>query len=110
MSSEPHDDARFMPRAMAPAREGDRKPGANPIGCVILLDGEIVGEEFNEVDSCHDPNRARRDRRDAAGGRDAAAIRFPRRDALLDVAALRDVHDGLDLAKIGRIVYGAERH
>jgi pyrimidine deaminase RibD-like protein len=43
-------DARFMRRAIALAREGDRRPGANPIGCVIVLDGEIVGEGYNEVD------------------------------------------------------------
>ena len=44
-----------MRRAMALAREGDRKPGANPIGCVIVLDGAIIGEGYNEVDICHDP-------------------------------------------------------
>jgi tRNA(Arg) A34 adenosine deaminase TadA len=47
MSSEPHDDARFMRRAIVIAR----KLGANPIGCVIVLDGEIVGEGHNEVDN-----------------------------------------------------------
>lgn len=51
MSSEPHDDARFMRRAIVIAR----KLGANPIGCVIVLDGEIVGEGHNEVDIRHDP-------------------------------------------------------
>ena len=32
-----------------------RKPGASPIGCVIGLDGAIVGEGHNEVDIRHDP-------------------------------------------------------
>lgn len=33
---------------------GQRNPGS-PIGCVIVLDGRIVGEGHNEVDACHDP-------------------------------------------------------
>jgi tRNA(adenine34) deaminase len=44
MASDPRGDTGFMRRAMALAREGDRKPGANPIGCVIVLDGAIIGE------------------------------------------------------------------
>jgi hypothetical protein len=42
MPSDPPDDARFMRRAIALAREGDRKPGANPIGCVIVLNDEAA--------------------------------------------------------------------
>ena len=45
MASDPPGDIGFMRRAMALAREGDRKPGANPIGCVIVLDGSIIGED-----------------------------------------------------------------
>ena len=44
-----------MRRAIALALEGGRQPEANPIGCVIVLDGEIVGEGYNEVDIRHDP-------------------------------------------------------
>jgi tRNA(adenine34) deaminase len=49
------DDAAFMRRAIALARAGDRRPGANPIGCVIVLDGAVVGEGHNEVDLRLDP-------------------------------------------------------
>lgn len=41
MASDPPSDTGFMRRAMALAREGDRRPGANPIGCVIVLDGAM---------------------------------------------------------------------
>ncbi len=44
-----------MKRAIQRANEGGRKPGGSPIGCVIVLDGEIVAESHNEVGIQHDP-------------------------------------------------------
>ena len=44
-------DADYIRRAIA---LGQQNPGS-PIGCVIVLDGNIVGEAHNEVDSGHDP-------------------------------------------------------
>jgi hypothetical protein len=32
-----------MERAIALARQGAAKPGMNPIGCVIVRDGQIIG-------------------------------------------------------------------
>ncbi len=49
------DDLRFMAHALDLARAGKTKDGASPIGCVIVLDGEIVGEGHNEVGIRHDP-------------------------------------------------------
>jgi tRNA(adenine34) deaminase len=49
------DDARFMRRAIAIAREAGQAEGAVPIGCVIVRDGEIVGEGANEVAEQSDP-------------------------------------------------------
>jgi tRNA(adenine34) deaminase len=45
------DEDQVMRRAIALGREN---PGS-PIGCVIVLDGKIVGEAHNEVDARHDP-------------------------------------------------------
>jgi tRNA(adenine34) deaminase len=37
--------------AIALAREGEGEPpGKNPIGCVIVRDGQVIGEACNEVD------------------------------------------------------------
>ncbi len=44
-----------MREAIAIAREGATKPGASPIGCVIVLDDRIVGRGHNEVGIRHDP-------------------------------------------------------
>lgn len=50
------DDERFMRRALALAELGRTRPGASPIGCVIVLHGIVVGEGHNEVGIRHDPS------------------------------------------------------
>ena len=47
-------DKRWMNRAIALAREGKAVPGKSPIGCVIVRDGQMIGEACNEVDLQHD--------------------------------------------------------
>lgn len=43
-----------MNRAIALAREGKATLGKGPIGCVIVRDGQMIGEACNEVDLRHD--------------------------------------------------------
>lgn len=50
------DDKRFMHRALDLARTGRDTPGAGPIGCVIVFDGQVIGEGHNEVGIRHDPS------------------------------------------------------
>ena len=104
------DDARFMRRAIALAREGDLAPGGNPLGCVIVMDGAIVGEAHNEVDAIPDPTAH------------AEMVAIRRAAKALNVKELRGATLYSTLqpcgmcsmasiwAKVGRIVYGAERH
>jgi len=47
-------DIHWMKRAIAVAREGQAELGKNPIGCVIVRDGQAIGEACNEVDLRHD--------------------------------------------------------
>jgi tRNA(adenine34) deaminase len=47
-------DADWMRQALANAREAAVAPGKNPIGCVIVQNGRIIGEACNEVDLRHD--------------------------------------------------------
>ena len=49
------DDLRWMRHALALARRGEIRQGANPIGCVIVRDGALLAEGYNEVDLRHDP-------------------------------------------------------
>ncbi|MEO8648217.1 MAG: nucleoside deaminase [Acidobacteriota bacterium] len=48
-------DKRFMTRAIELAREGVKANRGGPFGCVIVKDGQIVGEGSNKVTSANDP-------------------------------------------------------
>lgn len=53
MSSATHE--KFMRRAIELARKGVDENRGGPFGCVIVKEGEIVGEGFNQVTSTNDP-------------------------------------------------------
>ena len=103
-------DEDFMRRAISLAREGERKPGSNEIGCVITLNGEIVGEGHNEVDRRCDPTahaevvamRRACERLGAHELRGATLYSTLQPCGMCSMASI--------WAKLGRIVYGAERH
>ncbi len=102
-------DEDFMQRAVALALEGQRLPGGAEIGCVIVLHGEIIGEGHNEVEHRHDPTAH------------AEIVAIRRAGQRLATHELRGATLYATLqpcgmcsmasiwAKIGRIVYGAER-
>jgi tRNA(adenine34) deaminase len=48
------EDSKWMRRAVALARQGNAEAGKNGIGCVIVLDGQLIGEGCNEVELRHD--------------------------------------------------------
>jgi len=48
-------DEKFMRRAVQLARTGVDAGAGGPFGAVVVLDGEIVGEGFNQVTSTNDP-------------------------------------------------------
>jgi tRNA(adenine34) deaminase len=103
-------DEQFMRRAIALAKQGDRRPGGSPIGCVIVLDGRIIGEGHNQTEMDHDPT---------AHGEVVAMRRAGQtlQSWELRGATLYSTLQPCGMcsmasiwAKITRIVYGAERH
>ncbi len=48
-------EKRFLERAIELSRQGMQKGNGGPFGCVIVKDGEIVGEGCNEVLVANDP-------------------------------------------------------
>jgi len=102
-------DEHFMRRAVALAEQGDRDPGGSPIGCVIVRDGEIIGEAYNLTVADHDPTAH------------AEIVAMRRAGARLGNWELRGATLYTTLqpcgmctmasiwAKIGRIAYGAGR-
>jgi tRNA(adenine34) deaminase len=103
------DDTTWMRRAIALARDGESREGTNPIGCVIVRDGEVIGEGCNEVGLRHDPTAH------------AEIVSMRRAGEALRREELRGAVLYTTLqpcgmctmasiwAKIGRIVYGAGR-
>ena len=61
-------DEQLMRFALNRAREAWQR-GEVPVGAIVLLDGEIAGEGFNQPIATARPDRARRDRGDAPGSR-----------------------------------------
>jgi tRNA(adenine34) deaminase len=55
MNSSPTDDAGFVRRATTIAREADQGHGAVPIGCVVVMNGEVLGEGANQLVGKRDP-------------------------------------------------------
>jgi tRNA(adenine34) deaminase len=102
-------DTAWMKRAIALARKGNAEPGKNGIGCVIVRNGELIGEGCNEVDMRHDATAH------------AEIVSMRRAGQRLQCHELRDAVLYTTLqpcgmctmasiwAKIGRIVYGAGR-
>lgn len=98
-----------MRRAIALAEQGSQTPGASPIGCVIVMDGKVVGEAHNEVDVIHDPTAH------------AEIVAMRRAGQALGMSEFRGATLYSTLqpcgmcsmasiwAKIGRVVYGAGR-
>ncbi|MBS0640684.1 MAG: nucleoside deaminase [Proteobacteria bacterium] len=98
-----------MRRALELARRGEAGDGTNPIGCVIVRDGAVIGEGCNEVDVHHDPTAH------------AEIVAMRRAGAHLACDELRGAVLYTTLqpcgmctmasiwAKIGRIVFGAGR-
>ncbi|WP_255615642.1 nucleoside deaminase [Polymorphobacter sp. PAMC 29334] len=48
------DDERWMREAIAVATSRGDDPASAPIGCVIVLDGKIIGASHNECETLHD--------------------------------------------------------
>ncbi len=102
-------DTRFMRRAIALGERGNRRPGANGIGCVIVCDGVVVGEGHNEVELRCDPTahaeivsiRRAGERLHRQELRGATLYSTLQPCGMCTMASI--------WAKIGRIVYGAER-
>ncbi len=109
MSDTEAEDISWMRQALRNARAGGATVGGSPIGCVIVRDGAVIGEGYNEVDL----------RCDATAHSEIVAMR--RACAQLRSTELRGATLYTTLqpcgmcsmaciwAKIGCIVYGAGR-
>ena len=103
-------DEFYMERAIGWAERGDRRLGGSPIGCVVVFDGEVVGEGFNETELRCDPTA----HAEITAIRKACAQvgHFELRGATLytTLQPCGMCTMAIIWAKIGHVIYGAERH
>jgi tRNA(adenine34) deaminase len=103
------DDERWMRRAIALARQGQARAGTNPIGCVLVREGELLSEACNEVDLRHDPTAhaeilAIRRGGAASGSHELRGVVLYTTLQPCGMCTMASIW-----AKIGRIVFGAGR-
>ena len=103
-------DRHFMRRAMVLARAARDSPGRSPIGCLIVLDGKVVGEGCNEVGLSCDPTAHAEivAIRRAASGLATTHLRGATLYSTLQPCGMCTMAS--IWARVGRIVFGAERH
>lgn len=104
------DDIVFMRRAMELARQGRRSDGGNEIGCVIVRDGQVIGEAFNEVDARHDPTAHAEILAIRQAGARLGTHEFRGATLYSTLQPCGMCSMASIWAKLDRIVYGAERH
>lgn len=102
-------DEAFMRRALAVATEKGADPSLSPIGCVIVLDGEVIAAERNHVDEHQDATaHAEMEAIRAAGrGRENGELRGAVLYSTLQPCGMCTM--AAIWSKVGRVVYGAGR-
>ncbi len=101
------DDIRFMRRALALAAEGAAR-GEVPVGAVVVKDGVIIGEGFNQPISAHDPTA----HAEVVALRDAASrignYRLPDCDLYVTLEPCLMCCGALVHARVREVIYGAD--
>jgi tRNA(adenine34) deaminase len=103
------DDERFMARAIALGRTGDAAPGCSGIGCVIVLDGDVIAEAHNEVERQNDPTAHAEIISIRRAGQKLGRPRFQGATLYSTLQPCGMCSMASIWAGISRIVYGAER-
>jgi len=94
---------------MANAREGAATPGCNPVGCVIVRDGVVIGEGYNEVGRRCDPTAHSEVVAMRSAGQNLQCSDFRGSTLYTTLQPCGMCSMAAIWAKIGRIVFGAGR-
>jgi tRNA(adenine34) deaminase len=103
------DDETFMRRALEVATQAGADPALSPIGCVIVLNGQVIAAERNHVQArCDATAHAEIEAIRAAGrGRDGGELRGAVLYSTLQPCGMCTM--AAIWSKVGRVVYGAGR-
>ena len=103
------DDERFMREAIRIATERGSDPSLNPIGCVIVRDGEVLAVERNRVAEQHDPTAHAEITAIRAAGTKLSDPELRRAVLYSTLQPCGMCTMASIWAKVGRVVYGAGR-
>ena len=108
MSDSPTEtDLHFMHQALALARLAEEQHGEVPVGAVLVLDGEIVGEGFNRNIGLNDPSAHAEILALRAAGQRLGNYRFPGATLYVTLEPCAMCSMALIHARVARVVYAA---
>lgn len=99
------DDA-FMRRALALARQGQAE-GEVPVGALVVVDGEVIGEGWNRPISAADPTAHAEIQALRAAARTAGNYRLAGAQLYVTLEPCAMCVGAIFHARIARVVYGA---
>ena len=107
MSGFTADDERFMRRALALAQHAADEHEEVPVGAVLVTNGQIVGEGWNQSISHHDPSAHAEIRTLREAGTRLSNYRFPESSLYVTLEPCVMCAGAIVHARVGRVVYAA---
>ena len=100
-------DERFMQRALELARNAQDLHAEVPVGAVVVIDGQIVGEGWNQSISGNDPSAHAEIMALRDAGRRLGNYRFPRAELFATLEPCVMCAGAMIHARLARVVYAA---
>jgi tRNA(adenine34) deaminase len=100
-------DRGWMQRALELARHAEASDGEVPVGAVLVLNGEMVGEGWNRNITLHDPTAHAEIQALRDAGRRVGNYRFPGATLYVTLEPCVMCAGAMIHARIGRVVYAA---
>jgi tRNA(adenine34) deaminase len=101
------DDERFMQRALELARRAQDMHEEVPVGAVVVLDGQIVGEGWNQNILANDPTAHAEIMALRDAGRRLGNYRFPGAELFVTLEPCAMCAGAMIHARLARVVYAA---
>jgi tRNA(adenine34) deaminase len=103
------EDIEFIERAISLAQEAQRSGSGAPIGCVLVLEGKIIGRGENEVEATNDPTAHAEIVAIRKASKNRQSPRFEGATMYSTLQPCGMCTMAAIWAGVSRIVYGAER-
>jgi tRNA(adenine34) deaminase len=101
------DDRTWMQRALELARHAEAHDGEVPVGALLVLDGEVIGEGWNRNITLDDPTAHAEIQALRDAGRRVGNYRFPRSTLYVTLEPCVMCAGAIVHARVARVVYGA---